>query len=904
MITHELILKVLHQLNKREANTSLAMIGCILKGDQNSICSSYNDIPEYGVLDEKEIKGLGVLFDDLIDRKLISIKKNGLQQKYVISEEGLNMIINGQSDDKDKYFSSVGSPSDYVEENLQLDNTIEIINQEIIKTEEKIDKSIGPGSTGEGYDDIERVQSIKRMNAHYETKIKELNNVKGNPYFGRLDLIQSKQTSIDIVQLYIGNQGVNIGTNSLVIDWRSPIANYFYEKPYRFELNGSKYETQLIRKIEIDHSKIKSIYNELTKRKSEQKDTISDPFLLSVLKKKKETPYFTDIIASIQEKQNEIIRLPFESNIIVQGCAGSGKTMILLHRLAYLIYNYKKLKPESIKIVTPSSIFDQFVQDLSNQLGLDSIDKLSMTQLYINHINQHFPLKKSINLKSENSIQKEIIDILYSREFLLDIEMKIRKQMLDDVENIKQTKLAEIYKKHEQFLVLKNEIDELISVKLNDKLKKIKPLLNNEHDLEKHLTFEQIQQIDFKLNNIIQANDDLDLDIYQTKNQIELLNEKYKHIEEILNDDLIKTLVAKSKSYKIRFFSNDKVSIEQYMIDYKKELVNKNREKIQLLVEDLRKLQNNKLSDEDLQKLINAKHFLLNTINPIIKEIETKKEALRNMKDNEYFEYENELNQLNENVDLLKQYVLNYGQYKGLIKEQTQMISLQKDEDLDFNKYFESIMVPEIELIHEKYQSKVRFHNQYKYYYYLRLALMNKFGFEFNPISLVMIDEAQEYAITELELLKSIHSSAHMNYYGDINQVTSPAGFNNWEMLKKDHKYYELNENYRNGKPIVQHINEVLNMEMIALGLENGLVVRGSVFDGIKVDAILFANEDKQKFIIENQIPTNQISADQILHIDDAKGLEFNTVLVYTKNMSNNQQYIAFSRALENLLIA
>ena len=107
MVTHELILKILNKLNKKDANTSLAMIGCIIKGDQNSICTAYNNFEEFGCLDEKSMKNLGVVFDDLIDKKLISMTQKGLQKRYELTEKGFK-VLNDPTivKDDEKYFSS------------------------------------------------------------------------------------------------------------------------------------------------------------------------------------------------------------------------------------------------------------------------------------------------------------------------------------------------------------------------------------------------------------------------------------------------------------------------------------------------------------------------------------------------------------------------------------------------------------------------------------------------------------------------------------------------------------------------------------------------------------------------------------------------------------------------------
>ena len=97
---------------------------------------------------------------------------------------------------------------------------------------------------------------------------------------------------------------------------------------------------------------------------------------------RKKSHQLTDIIATIQDKQNEIIERAYVANLIVQGCAGSGKTMVMLHRLSFWLYNNKSLKPEKIKILTPNENFNVHIGGLHSQLNLGAIEIMSVDQYY------------------------------------------------------------------------------------------------------------------------------------------------------------------------------------------------------------------------------------------------------------------------------------------------------------------------------------------------------------------------------------------------------------------------------------------------------------------------------------------------------------------------------------------
>lgn len=900
MVTHELVLQVIYDLNQHKANTSLAMIGCILKGDTNSICSAYQHFDKFGTMDEKSLKNMGAIFDDLIDKKLILIIDYGLQKKYEISKRGLELINNEDPEDNDKYYESNGAPSDYLEENQKLDNIISKINDEIKDIKDnRYFKDVKPSSVGSDIEEIEDIALKKRMNASYEEQINELNIIKSNPYFARMDLLRKSGSIFDVVQLYIGNRSHTFNDNDLILDWRNEIAEFYYSPFHKFQLKSFTYEVELKRQIEIENSRIKFIYNQLTKRKSELKDTISDPFLINVLKKKKDSIGFTNIISTIQQKQNEIIRLPLDANVLVQGCAGSGKTMILMHRLSYLLYHNKKLNTDFIKIITPNDLFDRFIQDLSNELQLDNVERLSMLQLYINHINKHFIIKKSFNYKSEDDINDDVLKILYSQQFIDSVVSKIKEAISKDLNFIYEKNKRDIETRFSNYLNIKKNIAEL-NQNLCLEIRIISEKVQNDESLNRFMNIDNIHELPIELDKIININVNIESKINQLKQDINNEKIKLKSIDEILNPNFINTIVDQSKAYRIKLFSSNKGSVYEYLINYKNSATNVSSLKLMNLEKEIKKIESLKI-DEDTYKLYKeVQKIYFKKIEPLIVTIEKEREKLAKHSDDEFL-YDKLMEELNELTQEIESYLTNYGGNNRYIEEIINKLTDAFEEKIDLNSHFDTIIEEEISLVHSAFQSKVRFHNQYKYYYFLKLAVLNEFNFNFEPLNLLMIDEAQEYSIEELQLIKSIHPLININIYGDVNQLTSSIGSSNWDSIKSGFKYYELNENYRNPRPIVNYINDQLNMIMVSLGLDEGLIETNKFDENERIDAIIMNEDDKNKFIHDHEINDNLI--DKIYHIDEVKGLEFNSVIVFEKGMNHNQKYISLSRALEKLYV-
>ena len=111
-------------------------------------------------------------------------------------------------------------------------------------------------------------------------------------------------------------------------------------------------------------------------------EILFDPYLRSIIASRKDDLGIRDIIRTIQEKQFEIITRPERESFVLQGCAGSGKTMILLHRLSYLMYNNEALAPRDVLVITPSDSFNDFIDELAKTLELGLVKTITLKNFY------------------------------------------------------------------------------------------------------------------------------------------------------------------------------------------------------------------------------------------------------------------------------------------------------------------------------------------------------------------------------------------------------------------------------------------------------------------------------------------------------------------------------------------
>ena len=213
-------------------------------------------------------------------------------------------------------------------------------------------------------------KKISKCNA-INTKIKKLKISEKSPYFACVNF--------DDENFYLGKLGVK-DENGLVIinDWRAPIANLYYD----FEIGPAFYMTPENKKIEgiIKNKKQYKIEKSKLIYCFETNVDVVDEILQQALAENS-SQHMKTIVASIQKEQNKIIREEKNKTIIVQGVAGSGKTSIALHRLAYLLYNNKEFKNKKTFILSPNKVFSNYISTVLPELGEKKSQDLSMEEI-------------------------------------------------------------------------------------------------------------------------------------------------------------------------------------------------------------------------------------------------------------------------------------------------------------------------------------------------------------------------------------------------------------------------------------------------------------------------------------------------------------------------------------------
>ncbi|MFA5623027.1 MAG: UvrD-helicase domain-containing protein, partial [Candidatus Dojkabacteria bacterium] len=196
------------------------------------------------------------------------------------------------------------------------------------------------------------------------------------PYFGKIVFQTQLRGNERDLPIYIGKFALmdRDTYRPLISDWRAPIANLYYENSgpannLQYDSPTGIREGNLIQKrqFSISEARIKHIYD------AKSGNIAADEFLLAQLNERLGQK-LQDIVSTIQAQQNEIIREEINKPVVIQGVAGSGKTTILLHRLAYLFYAYKAhIRPSKSLIIGPNKMFLDYITDVLPSLGIENV---------------------------------------------------------------------------------------------------------------------------------------------------------------------------------------------------------------------------------------------------------------------------------------------------------------------------------------------------------------------------------------------------------------------------------------------------------------------------------------------------------------------------------------------------
>ena len=228
-----------------------------------------------------------------------------------------------------------------------------------------------------GYENFDNQQALLgQVNANQEQLLlrQRFRKMLGSPYFGRVDFVYEGDEEPETFYIGIANFSKEAGKIPLVYDWRAPVSGLFYDydkgEAY-YDAPGGRMEGEIVSKWQYKIRGGKLIYA------FESDVKIDDEVLGRELGSNSDVK-LKNIISTIQKEQNAIIRNTKDKILVIQGAAGSGKTSVALHRIAYLLYHDRQnLKSSNVLILSPNSVFSDYISHILPELGEENINEMS-----------------------------------------------------------------------------------------------------------------------------------------------------------------------------------------------------------------------------------------------------------------------------------------------------------------------------------------------------------------------------------------------------------------------------------------------------------------------------------------------------------------------------------------------
>jgi len=714
--------------------------------------------------------------------------------------------------------------------------------------------------------DAEKYRQVLELNSEIIACKKKRGSYKcffDEPYFARMDLTDDKD---GYNSYYIGKHG---DEGLEILDWRAPLAKRYYQKSkLTFSINDFNFTLVLRRAIRAKSGKVLDFKNEyltvgdnLTKEEIAGRDApvVFDPFLKEILSSRKEKQEICDIIETIQEKQYEIITAPEDAEFVVQGVAGSGKTMILLHRLSYLLYNNDRLKPASVLVITPSDSFNDFIDELSRILELERVKTVTLESYYYRVLDGvGISLAGKIDFSAD--VPQNYLKYLYSDAFSADLRKRLKK-IYDSVRGM-----------------LPSDSDDIM----------IRSVLSAMEGQLK--SYEKIKNAGLRVRRCVlgEIKEKKDGGIFYTKRMRELFN-CINDVKEFLTENRTD---ARMDGY--YFFYKQLLSFYKslrFISAYGAKICG-------IAVEDLKNLRAT-----------------------IEKEITDLKRYKQHFGDKETYTYPEGIAKREETLKEAEQISLLLGDisyafgaicdFAEVARGERYLVKIGKCENkVELARFFFKETVQEI-----KKKFGVPTKSLIRGDAYALCRLLSELDYKLTPAyAFVFVDEAQDVAPVEYEILRRISPDARFNVFGDLKQnITVFRGVNSWDSLHL--KSYELDLNYRNTNQIVSYVAKNLNVKMHTVGLNGDevkiIAPRGiSTFFSEKAGlrAVICTEQTLPRLIKKSynlvresgKISKNRIN---ILTVYESKGLEFTSVAVCDVGMTENERYIAYTRALMRLAV-
>ena len=666
-----------------------------------------------------------------------------------------------------------------------------------------------------------------------------------------------------------------------------------------------------------------------------------DELLELKLQENRGDPRLRNIIATLQQKQFEIIETDASESFAVQGCAGSGKSQCLFHRLFFLRDILSQDGWDHVLLLTPTELFRNYSADLIKRYQLADVTDLSIAELYqvlLDRYDSRFRNRQYHFELTEEYLPDDYLQVVYRNDTIKYIETEIEKAIHfytesgckaldiempavitgDSVSELVHALDAELNAYDERENVLQQDPDYIEHRNIYDQLQKELQSAQRSFDrLKRELS--QIETEEVQLQKAVENYEDVKNELIQWMEQRRTrISAAYKSVSRF--DTTQRKgfeIEAPARFMQELYTLKDVTEGEAFLADedYRKFL----DEYFEQAENDLAGLTQQMTADRQLERFAKRKGEIQTRINTVSQTIE------------------NYSNQVRENENWIRQKA---AEYDGEKSKRT-----LRRADLERARYFlsriestvferevwnalapikekNSIQTLSIEQLQDGHRRETRILYKSDLMFYVKIYARLHPDAKIPEYKLLCIDEGQDLHKADYDLLHQLYPEAAFNIFGDTEQVLHEAcGIKDWKTESGVKKLFRLDRNYRNSAAIVEFCNNRFNCRMDYLGkprsiqrpveisdikaiklLLNGqvvVIVKDKRMYGWFVDQ-LDGDSGKLEFLDTSsvkpsgrRIPCYSVFA--------AKGLEFSDVIVVAEGMTTNQRIVACTRAMEKL---
>lgn len=668
----------------------------------------------------------------------------------------------------------------------------------------------------------------------------------------------------------------------------------------------------------------------------------ADELLEMKLDENRNNPVLRNIIATLQQQQFQIIEADINTSFVVQGCPGSGKSQCLLHRLFYLRDELSQDKWNHVLLLTPTQLFRNYSAELIRRYNLSDIHNSSLAELYKELLSAYDPRFKNRQYLfelSEEYLPDDYLHAIYDSAMIQRIDAEIDTTIakfvsdgcaalgIENISRIDAASITELVSKLDQAIASYESRERVLSqdTEYEVRRKEYDQLQKAVQRSQKSLERAQLDQDDCRMN--MDKLEQLISAVTEAKDEIsqffQIRNQKYVAAKNILSD--LETALNG------HYTPDVPARYAQQLYIVKNLASGTASEADQEYLSFLREL------EADAEKTLKAysgevaPERALSRLQRKYSEQSARIEALKAQLENDTVRFEQCTNWLHSKAGEIE------GEKSKIVLQRTEMdrakYFLSRIESTVFEQVIWNAVLPlkeqhgvkalDISFVDGTHQKETRILYKSDLLFYIRVYARLHSSKSLPDYRLLCIDEGQDFHKADYDTLHTLFPKAVFNIFGDTAQVLhASCGIHDWRRETGVSTLYSLNRNYRNTAAVVSFCNTKFNAGMDSIGkirqeqypteIKNLPSLRAAIF---KKNAIVIVR-DRQCFM--QMCKELDVSPDLFEFLDTkaakpsgtktacysifaAKGLEFPSVVVYSRNMTTNQKVVACTRAMEAL---